>query len=72
MAVNRIENEGQHDRIPLCDLGWDESTGLFPDGFVEPAEWFRRPRPFVEGLGERKLHRGRDPSPGFVMKVAAN
>lgn len=26
----------------------DESTGLFPDGFVGPAKWFRWPRPFVE------------------------
>ena len=40
LAVNRVEDGGQHDRTPLFDLGHC-SRPLFQASFVGWGKWFR-------------------------------
>jgi hypothetical protein len=56
MAVNRIENELEHDRIPLC-VGGDESTGSFRDDFKIRENGFARDALPARTHSRRPKHR---------------
>jgi hypothetical protein len=67
-VVNRVENDGQHDRTPLFDQG-DGSTGSFPGDFAELGKWFRRPGRLGHEAASQHREFGRhiSASPAVIM-----
>jgi hypothetical protein len=57
LAVNRVENEDQHDRTPLLELLQHQSTCSFQDIFAELGKWFRQHgRSFRRRPGTKQFH----------------